>query len=87
MPVFCALLLVLPLLWSAPGDGSGILVADLGYMLALWLGMIVATALLARGLVLGEAEESAKPPKGQGSGPDRPADAGQSDTPSGQGKS
>lgn len=60
LPVFSALLLVLPLLW--PG-GAGALAYDLGYLLVLWLGMIFAAALLSRGLMQGEGGPEARPPQ------------------------
>lgn len=63
MPVFSAILLMLPLLWSAPADGSGSLDTDLGYLLVLWLAMIVVTAILARGLAPDADGDGDSPPR------------------------
>ncbi len=76
MPVFSAILLVLPLLWSAPAAGSSSLAADLGYLLVLWLAMIAVTALLAQGLSQGEVEQGSKLPADQRPEPAPHTDAG-----------
>lgn len=63
LPVFSALLLVLPLLWP---PGARTLAHDLGYLLVLWLAMIFASALLSRGLIPGDGAPDPKPPVAKG---------------------
>lgn len=60
LPVFGAVLLVLPLLWSDPSPGTGRVGFDLGYLLGLWLGLILIAAVLAQGLVEGEAQDGGR---------------------------
>jgi hypothetical protein len=57
LPVFGAILLILPLLWSDPTQGTGRVGFDLGYLLGLWLALILIAAVLAQGLVEDEVQD------------------------------
>lgn len=56
IPIFLFLLYLLPLVWGGPGDGDPIGGGVRGYVhiFTIWLGAIVAAALIARALMRDE---------------------------------
>jgi hypothetical protein len=73
LPVIAAFLVALPAVWSAQCDRAGTLSGTIVYLFAVWAGLILAAALIARGL--SGAEHA-------GGGPSGDREAGQGPAPS-----
>ena len=50
LPVLGAVLLILPALWSPPGQGLRRMSSDVGYFFLSWLALIAIAAAFSRGL-------------------------------------
>ncbi|MCC1480166.1 hypothetical protein J1C52_00775 [Roseibaca sp. Y0-43] len=50
LPVFGFVLMLLPLMREDPATGTGSAASEWAYLFAVWLVLILATALMARGL-------------------------------------
>lgn len=74
LPVVAAFLVALPALWAAHGGGAGGLSGTIVYLFAVWAGLILAAALIARGL-------SGTEPAGGGGGPPGEDEPGQGPSP------
>lgn len=78
LPVIAVFLVALPALWAAHGDGAGGLSGTIVYLFAVWAGLILAAALIARGLSGAEhagGGPPGEPEAGQGLAP-TPAERG-----------
>lgn len=60
LPVFGILFLILPLLWSAPGDGPRDTGGDLIYFFGVWVLLVAMAAGFAPGLSAGSEQDAAE---------------------------
>jgi hypothetical protein len=56
LPLFGLFLIVLPILWSAPGDAMRRTASDGLYLFGVWIGLILIAALFARPLAARPAD-------------------------------
>ncbi|MEZ5797390.1 MAG: hypothetical protein R3D63_07940 [Paracoccaceae bacterium] len=55
LPVFAAFLLILPELWSPPGQALRVTSGDVIYFFLVWCGLVLVAAAFAPGLSAGES--------------------------------